>query len=49
MLSGLSDLGELDSELGMELGLEDPGVELPDPEFRRFLRLAAEFVIGGSS
>ena len=45
MLSGSSSLGELDSELGMELGLEfEPADELPDPEFIRFLRLEAEFV-----
>ena len=45
MLSGFSCLGELDSELGMELGLEfEPADELPDPEFIRFLRLEAEFV-----
>ena len=45
MLSGSSALGELDSELGMELALEfEPADELPDPEFIRFLRLEAEFV-----
>ena len=42
MLSGSSALGELDSELGMELALEFEPAD--DPEFIRFLRLEAEFV-----